>query len=462
MTTLAPAATGSPVVQAVSLTGLGNSYLPVAYELQRVIDGGGVRLEYEAASGSLIKSRRAAREGPGRFAYTVESVVPAIDDPDPLRNVETSMLEPGFLAFNTRLPGDARQVVLPEAQRVTANGRSDYHRALLLQDYFRLDGGFRYDLDVHSGHGIDSLEEFLYDVRAGYCQQFASAYAAMARSIGLPTRVAVGFTWGEWDSGRDGQGAYVVRGEHAHAWPEVYFAGTGWVRFEPTPGRGAPGDFAITGHAANQADLQPEAAVDPVQQGVVSPSGAAGTDGSGFAGLPNPGSEDPGSGFAGVADRAGDSGSAGPFGLGVPRLVAVGVAVLAAAGLLLGSAPVLRRFVRRRIRAALASDPAGLIEEWWSDAVAALALARLAPRPFETPLELARRVTAVLPELDHITELAMLATHGRYARSTPESMAVRAAVVGSRLIGACRRQATLSSRLVAAIDPSTVFRAKSL
>ncbi|MYB28290.1 MAG: hypothetical protein F4X38_04045 [Acidimicrobiaceae bacterium] len=461
--TLDPAVAGSPVVQAVSLTGLGNSYLPAAYEPRRVIDDGGVRLEYEAASGSLIKSRRAALEGPGRFMYAVESVVPVIDDPDRLRNVDTSMLESDFLAFNTYLPDDARSVVGGEAQRVTAAGRSDYHRALLLQDYFRLDGGFRYDLDVHAGQGIDSLEEFLFDVRAGYCQQFASAYAAMARSIGLPTRVAVGFTWGEWDSGRGEQGVYVVRGEHAHAWPEVYFAGTGWVRFEPTPGRGAPGDFAITGHVANQAGLRPEAAVDSPQQDLASPSAAAGADGSGFAGLPNPseGGEDSGSEFSGVQDRAGDAGPAGPFGAGVPRLVAIGVLMLVAVGLMLGSVPVLRRLGRGRIRAGLAGDPAGLIEEWWSDAVEALALARLTPRPFETPIELARRVAAVLPAAGPITELAVLATHGRYARSTPESMAVRAAVVGSRVIAACRSQATLTSRLVAALDPSTLFRGRS-
>ena len=457
--TLDPAVAGSPVVQAVSLTGLGNSYLPAAYEPRRIIDDGGVRLEYEAASGSLIKSRRAALEGPGRFIYVVESVVPVIDDPDRLRNVDTSMLEPDFLAFNTYLPDDARSVVEGEAQRVTADGRSDYHRALLLQDYFRLDGGFRYDLDVHAGHGIDSLEEFLFDVRAGYCQQFASAYAAMARSIGLPTRVAVGFTWGEWDSGRGEQGAYVVRGEHAHAWPEVYFAGTGWVRFEPTPGRGAPGDFAITGHVANQAGLRPEAAVDSPQQGLASPEAAGGADGSGFAGLPNPseGGGDAGSEFSGRQDGTGDAGSAGPFGAGVPRLVALGLLMLAAVGLMLGSVPVLRRLGRRRIRAGLAGDPAGLIEEWWSDAVEALALARIAPRPFETPIELARRVAAVGPAVGPITELAVLATHGRYARSTPESMAVRAAVVGSRVIAACRSQATLTSRLAAALDPSTLF-----
>ena len=464
VTTLDPAAARSVIVQTVALTGLGNSYLPVAYEPRRVIDDGGVGLEYEAASGSLIKSRRAALEGPGRFTYAVESAVPVIDDPDRLRNVDTSMLDPDFAAFNTRLPDDAREVVLGEAQRVTADGRSDYHRALLLQDYFRLDGGFRYDLEVHSGQGIDSLEEFLFDVRAGYCQQFASAYAAMARSVGLPTRVAVGFTWGDWDSGRGEQGAYVVRGEHAHAWPEVYFADTGWVRFEPTPGRGAPGDFAITGHVANQAGLRPEAGMDSPQQDLASASAAAGADGSGFAGFPNPsdGSEDSGSEFSGVPDRAGDAGSSGPLGTAVPRLAAVGAVVLAAVGLVLGSVPVLRRLGRRRIRARLAGDPAGLIEECWRDAVDALALARLAPRPFETPLELARRVAAVLPAAGPITELAVLATHGRYARSTPESMALRAAVLGSRVIVACRSQATLSSRLVAALDPSTLFRARPL
>ncbi len=463
-TTLDPAVSGSPVVQAVSLTGLGNSYLPVAYEPRRVIDDGGVGLEYEAVSGSLIKSRRAALEGPDRFTYAVESVVPAIDDPDRLRNVDTSMLEPDFLAFNTYLPDDAREVVRHEARRVAADGRSDYHRALLLQDHFRLDGGFRYDLDVHSGHGIDSLEEFLFDVRAGYCQQFASAFAAMARSIGLPTRVAVGFTWGEWDSGRAERGAYVVRGEHAHAWPEVYFAGTGWVRFEPTPGRGAPGDFAITGHVADQAGLRPEAAAGALQQDAASPSAAGDPDGSGFAGLANPsdGSEDSGSEFAGASARDGGAGSAGPFGAGVPRLVAVGALVLAAVALLLGSVPVLRRLGRHRIRAGLAGDPAGLIEQWWSDAVEALALARLAPKPFETPLELAQRVTAVLPAAGPINELAMLATHGRYARDTPESMAVRAAVVGSRVVAACRSRASLSSRLFAALNLSTLLRARSL
>lgn len=459
--TIDPAAAGAAIVQTVSLSGLGNSYLPVAFEPRRVIDDGGVALEYETASGSLIKSRSAALSGPSRFTYSAESVVPAIADPDRLRNVDTSALDPDFLDFNTQLPDDARQVVLDEAQRVTAGSRSDYHRALLLQDYFRLDGGFRYDLDVHSDHGIESLEEFLFDVRAGYCQQFATAYAAMARSVGLPTRVAVGFTWGEWDSARGEQGAYVVRGEHAHAWPEVYFAGTGWVRFEPTPGRGAPGDFAITGHVANQAGLQPSGELSASQPDAALSGVSGDAAGSGFAGLRSPLDQDAASGSE-AAERTAASGDSGPFGQGVPRLVAVGVLVLAAAALMLGSVPVLRGLDRRRVRARLANDPAGLIEEWWGDAVEALALAGLAPRTFETPLELARRVTATRGEVGPVAELATLATHGRYAPDTSASMAVRAGVLGSRVVAVCRRRASVSSRMVAAFDPSPLFRAKSL
>ena len=460
--TIDPATAGAGIVQTVSLSGLGNSYLPVAFEPRRVIDDGGVALEYETASGSLIKARPAALSGPNRFTYSAESVVPAISDPDRLRNVDTSALDPDFLAFNTQLPDDARRVVLDEAQRVTAGSRSDYHRALLLQDYFRLDGGFRYDLQVHSDHGTGSLEEFLFDVRAGYCQQFATAYAAMARSVGLPTRVAVGFTWGEWDSARGEQGAYVVRGEHAHAWPEVYFAGTGWVRFEPTPGRGAPGDFAITGHVANQAGLRPSGElIAPLPDAAPSGVSADGV-GSGFAGLRSPLDEDPAPGSDAVERSAGAGDSAGPFGQGVPRLVAVGVLVLAAAALMLGSVPLLRLLDRRRVRARLANDPAGLIEEWWGDAVEALALAGLAPRTFETPLELARRVAAARGEVGPVSELAALATHGRYALDTSASMAVRAGVLGSRVVAACRRRASVSSRLVAAFDPSPLFRAKSM
>ena len=84
----------------------------------------------------------------------------------------------------------------------------------------------------------DPLTGFLFDTHAGFCQQFAGAFAVLARLDGLPTRVAVGFTTG----GLGRRGVYRVRGADAHTWPEVYFGPTvGWVSFEPTPGgAGAP------------------------------------------------------------------------------------------------------------------------------------------------------------------------------------------------------------------------------
>ena len=213
---------------------------------------------------------------------------------------------------------------------------------------------------MHSDHGTESLEEFLFDVRAGYCQQFATAYAAMARSVGLPTRVAVGFTWESGTRHGASRGPTSCGASIAHAWPEVYFAGTGWVRFEPTPGRGAPGDFAITGHVANQAGLQPSGELSASQPDAALSGVSGDAAGSGFAGLRSPLDQDAASGSE-AAERTAASGDSGPFGQGVPRLVAVGVLVLAAAALMLGSVPVLRGLDRRRVRARLANDPG------WSD-----------------------------------------------------------------------------------------------
>ena len=464
--TLTPSAAGPPVVQAVTLTGLGNSYLPVAYELRRVVDDGGVPMEYEAYSGSLIKARGAALAGPARFGYVVESAVPTIGDPDRLRGSATSMLDEEFLASNTQIPDELPDRIRVEAERVTAGARSDYHRALMLQDYFRLDGGFRYDLEVHA-QGIDSLEDFLFEARAGYCEQFASAFAALARSIDLPARVAVGFTWGEWDPERGADGAYVVQGRHAHAWPEVYFAGTGWIRFEPTPGRGAPGDFAVTGHVADQAGPgpDPEAGGPDQDPEEVEAPGSPDSAGPDPAGVP-PGdapTDDPeaGSGLAGPSAPSTDSdagGSAGSRWLSGWLLV---VLVLLALGSAVGSVPLLKRLQWRRHRDRLAGNPAGLVDFWWTNALAALALVQLDAKPSETPQELARRVVSVRPEADAIQELAVIATHGRYASETPPPMAIRAGVVGSLVVGACRRQASLLSRLASAVDPSPLFRGRA-
>ena len=78
--------------------------------------------------------------------------------------------------------------------------------------------------------GVESVAAFLQQ-RAGYCVHFASTMAVLARDLGIPARVAVGFTAGEEQK----DGSHVVKTHDAHAWPELYFGGVGWVAFEPTP-----------------------------------------------------------------------------------------------------------------------------------------------------------------------------------------------------------------------------------
>jgi transglutaminase-like putative cysteine protease len=119
------------------------------------------------------------------------------------------------------------------AERVTAGATTRYQQAVKLQEWFTKSGTFTYSLRA-SGSGGDALSRFILTDRSGYCEQFASAMAVMARMLGIPAKVSIGFTGGT----KIGD-AWTVRTHDAHAWPELYFAGVGWLRFEPTPGGGA-------------------------------------------------------------------------------------------------------------------------------------------------------------------------------------------------------------------------------
>jgi transglutaminase-like putative cysteine protease len=136
---------------------------------------------------------------------------------------------------NTALPRDFPGSVRRLAERVTRGRSSKFEQAVALQDWFRVGGGFRYSLRRASGNGTDDLVSFLRrgpHGRVGYCEQFAAAMAAMGRALGIPSRVAVGFLRPERDTATD---TWTYSSHDLHAWPEMYFGGVGWVRFEPTP-----------------------------------------------------------------------------------------------------------------------------------------------------------------------------------------------------------------------------------
>ena len=139
------------------------------------------------------------------------------------------------------LPASIRDV----AEEVAGSGTT-YERAIALQTYFA-DGDFSYSIDTpveegYDGTGIGVIEQFL-QTRSGYCVHFASSMAVMARAVGIPARLVVGFQPGTRDSTGD-RTTYRVDSTDLHAWPELYFEGIGWLRFEPTPGRGSLPDYS--------------------------------------------------------------------------------------------------------------------------------------------------------------------------------------------------------------------------
>jgi transglutaminase-like putative cysteine protease len=117
------------------------------------------------------------------------------------------------------------------AQEITSGTANDFERLQALADYFH-GPDFLYSVDTDYRGSEDPLWDFLQN-KAGFCVHYASAMTVMARSLGLPARVAVGFAAGDVVAD---DGTREVRGSDAHAWPEVYFELAGWVPFEPTPG----------------------------------------------------------------------------------------------------------------------------------------------------------------------------------------------------------------------------------
>ncbi|MEU5151887.1 transglutaminaseTgpA domain-containing protein [Streptomyces yangpuensis] len=174
--------------------------------------------------------------------------------------------DPAVREEYTRVPDNLPQVVGDTARQVTQGAKDDYSRAVKLQDFFAVSGGFRYDTQTTSGTGPQAVARFLAD-KEGFCIHFAFSMAAMSRTLGIPARVAVGFTPGE----KQPDGIVNVSMRDAHAWPELYFQGVGWTRFEPTPRSG----LNVPDYSRPPAPTaQPSAPAPLPSQGAVQPAPA--------------------------------------------------------------------------------------------------------------------------------------------------------------------------------------------
>ncbi|MEA5456718.1 DUF3488 and transglutaminase-like domain-containing protein [Sinomonas sp. JGH33] len=182
--------------------------------------------------------------------YIVRSVTPDVT-PDQLDKARSSAR--GIGRENGIVPNDVPAQVRTTAETVTKGAASQYAKALAIQGYLRT---FTYSEQApvnegYDGTGMDVLEKFL-EKKSGYCIHFSAAMAVMARLVGIPSRIAVGFAPGHPTGGSvavSGVGVlpeFEVDARDAHAWPELYFEGLGWIPFEPTPSRGVLPSYAQT------------------------------------------------------------------------------------------------------------------------------------------------------------------------------------------------------------------------
>ncbi|MFI9786527.1 transglutaminaseTgpA domain-containing protein [Kitasatospora sp. NPDC051984] len=157
------------------------------------------------------------------------------------------------------LPNNLPSVVGETAKKITQGADNPYDKAVALQQYFTK-GDFTYNTKIEPRTGPDAIAKFLQD-KEGFCVHFAATMAAMSRELGIPSRVAIGFTPGTGDASNR-----IVRSSNYHAWPELYFSGLGWMRFEPTPGRGTVPLYSLpkTANSA-QPSTQPSASASADQ-----------------------------------------------------------------------------------------------------------------------------------------------------------------------------------------------------
>ncbi|MFL6204510.1 MAG: transglutaminaseTgpA domain-containing protein [Acidimicrobiales bacterium] len=431
--------------QSITIANLAAVWLPSAYEPRAVdIDGTDVRYDEESAT-LIVDDENRTSDG---LTYRVTSRSPRLE-PDDLTGTSDEVptdIRDEYL----RLPEDFSPRVRQLAQDTVEGEPTPAAQARALQDYLRT---FRYSLTVQPGSSESAIEDFLFVDKVGYCEQFAGAFAAMARSVGIPARVAVGFTPGQLDP--DAEDTYIVRGEYAHAWPEVYIAGAGWVPYEPTPGRGIPNAEAYTDVPAQQATAgdgssSEVAPTTETTEGIPRDT----IDTSQDARNPD---EDLFSGDA--QDEGAPQADSAPVRWVVRPLLTVIPIVL---GLALVYALVfpLALGVRRRRRRQAATSPLAQVHLAWTESMEVASIAGFSERPSDTYVERALRLGHAIPEAaDAALTLAARLEVGIYsAEGADLDDAAAAWAAASDISGAARAQVSRWDRLRHVFDPRWLLR----
>ncbi len=214
-------ATGAPIRQTITIDDLDGRLLPAAPTVHQI---DGIRVAYDQATGTVIRPE-GLRTG---LSYTVQSRQSTVDVN--LLGAADVPSGAGVARFLGLGPGTPPSALSDLAQQIGGDVAGGYQRASAIEDY--LSAHYTLVGDAPSGHAYPNLSFFLFSPpnlggQKGTSEQFAASFAVLARMLGLPSRVIVGF------QARPGVSA--VHGRDALAWPEVLFTGVGWVPFDPLP-----------------------------------------------------------------------------------------------------------------------------------------------------------------------------------------------------------------------------------
>ena len=252
----------------VEVTNLSSVYLPIAYP---AVDVTGLDGRWNAVPYNRTVVVRAGSTMGQSYEVSADVPRPTLEQ---MRALEANVDE--ARDGTTTIPPDLPPIIAEKAAEVTADATNDYDRLIALQRWFRNGGGFEYSLDApvedgFDGSGSEAVAKFL-EVKKGYCVHFASAFALMGRTLGMPTRVVVGYLPGIANGETiDADPVYSVSSQQLHAWPEVFFEGVGWIGFEPTVGLGVPTQFS----AASGLPGGPNAPVEATPGATPAPSSSA-------------------------------------------------------------------------------------------------------------------------------------------------------------------------------------------
>ena len=372
-----------------------------------------VAVRGDVESWTLDQNGVARAQSAGR-TYEVDYIEPLDDTEAVLGLISDGGPSPTTGEVDPRIADELRAVL----DTIVDPGSSDLEAAQAIQSYLRGDE-FSYDLDLQPGlPGEHPVSRFLR-TKQGYCQQFAATMAHLAQAHGIPARFVVGFLPGTSDV----DGGRVVRAADAHAWPELYFPGVGWLRFEPTPGGRAAN---VPGYSIQRAEVE-----------------SSSTSTTSFTSSPSTEESDPDAAAQTSDERTGVAWAR-------PLLVALGIAVLL--GVLPLTALVLRERSRRR-----EVDPAERVEREWTRLLTELADLGVEAPVGATPRQSGRHLMGP-PGVSSANAERMGAIVGAVERARYAPPGAPVADIGhdvDRVVQRVRRGRSRSARVQAALAPTS-------